>query len=66
MSGRHSALLLIDLQEAFFEEPALAAVRSEVIGSVRALAEGARRAEVRGRAFDHLPQTKQRRGHECP
>lgn len=46
MSGQHSALLLIDLQEAFFEEPALAAVRSEVIGSVRALAEGARRSEV--------------------
>ena len=46
MSRRDSALLLIDLQEAFFAEPALAASRSEVLGAVRALAEAARRSEV--------------------
>ena len=46
MSRRDSALLLIDLQEAFFAEPALAAARSEVIGAARALAEAARRSEV--------------------
>ncbi|NMA77976.1 MAG: cysteine hydrolase [Actinomycetales bacterium] len=46
MSRHDSALLLIDLQEAFFEEPALAAMRDEVVGAARALAEAARRAEV--------------------
>ena len=46
MSLRPSALLLIDLQEAFFEKPALAAARGEVLGAVRALAEEARRSEV--------------------
>lgn len=46
MSRRHSALLLIDLQEAFFEKPALAAARGEVLGAVRALAEEARRIEA--------------------
>ncbi|MGO1286826.1 MAG: cysteine hydrolase family protein [Brachybacterium sp.] len=46
MNGQDSALLLIDLQEAFFEKPTLAAARSEVVGAARALAEAARRAEV--------------------
>ena len=46
MSRRDSALLLIDLQEAFFEEPALAAARNEVLGAVRALADEARRVEA--------------------
>ncbi|MGO1257798.1 MAG: cysteine hydrolase family protein [Brachybacterium sp.] len=46
MSGQGSALLLIDLQESFFEEPALAEARAEVIRAVTTLAEAARRAEV--------------------
>lgn len=46
MSGLSSALLLIDLQEAYFEAPALARVRPEVTRSAMALAEAARRAEV--------------------
>ena len=39
-----TALLLIDLQEAFFEDPALAAARADVLAAVQALAGGARRA----------------------
>jgi nicotinamidase-related amidase len=46
MSRRHSALLLIDLQEAFFEDPTLAAARAELLSAVQRLAEGARRAGV--------------------
>ena len=46
MKRRDSALLLIDLQEAFFEESALAAARNEVLGAVRALADEARRVEA--------------------
>ncbi|MGO1481066.1 MAG: cysteine hydrolase family protein [Brachybacterium sp.] len=46
MNEQDSALLLIDLQEAFFQEPTLAAARSEVIGAARALAVAARHAEV--------------------
>lgn len=46
MTRDDSALLLIDLQEAFFEAPALAAARTEVLASVRALARGAREAGV--------------------
>lgn len=40
----HDALLLIDLQEAFFETPALDEVRSELVGAITTLVEGARRA----------------------
>ena len=40
------ALLLIDLQEAFFETPALAEARTEVVDAVSALAASARRAQV--------------------
>jgi len=39
-----TALLLVDLQEAFFEDPALAAARADVLAAVRTLAEGAREA----------------------
>ena len=39
-----TALLLVDLQEAFFEDPALAAARADVLTAVRALATGAREA----------------------
>jgi len=38
------ALLLIDLQEAFFEAPGLKAARSELVGAVSSLADAARRA----------------------
>lgn len=40
------ALLLIDLQEAFFETPALAEARTEVVDAVSALAASARCAQV--------------------
>lgn len=40
------ALLLIDLQEAFFESPELGAVRAEVVGAVSALVAAAHRADV--------------------
>lgn len=46
MNGANSALLLIDLQESFFEEPALAEARPEVIRAASALADAARRADV--------------------
>jgi nicotinamidase-related amidase len=46
VTGEGDALLLIDLQEAFFEEPVMAAARDEVITGVSRLAEAARRREV--------------------
>ena len=36
--GPRTALLLVDLQEAFFEDPALAAARADVLAAVEALA----------------------------
>lgn len=42
MTGQDSALLLIDLQEAFFEHPVMAEARSGVLEGVRRLADGAR------------------------
>lgn len=39
-----TALLLVDLQEAFFEDPALAASRTAVVAAARTLAQGARAA----------------------
>ena len=39
-----TALLLVDLQEAFFEAPGLAAARADVLAAVGALADGAREA----------------------
>ena len=44
MTRESCALLLIDLQEAFFQDPVLSAARPEVLGTVHRLAEGARRA----------------------
>ena len=46
MSEDGTALLLIDLQEAFFENPAMAASRGAVLAAVRRLADGARRHGV--------------------
>ena len=46
MSEDGTALLLIDLQEAFFENPAMAASRDAVLAAVRRLADGARRHGV--------------------
>ena len=40
------ALLLVDLQEAFFESPPLGAAREEVVGAVSTLLDAARSAEV--------------------
>jgi len=37
-----TALLLVDLQEAFFEAPVLAVARADVLAAVGALADGAR------------------------
>ena len=42
--GPRTALLLVDLQEAFFEDPAFAVARADVHAAVQALAGGARRA----------------------
>lgn len=39
-----TALLLVDLQEAFFEAPGLAAARADVLAAVGALADRAREA----------------------
>lgn len=39
-----TALLLVDLQEAFFEAPGLAVTRADVLAAVGALADGAREA----------------------
>lgn len=44
--SERSALLLIDLQEAFFEAPGLQEARPRLVEAVRTLAEGARAAEV--------------------
>ncbi|WP_114855935.1 cysteine hydrolase family protein [Brachybacterium sp. YJGR34] len=41
-----SALLLIDLQEAFFDHPALEASRAEVVAAAQRLADQARRRDV--------------------
>ena len=46
MSDDGTALLLIDLQEAFFEHPAMAEARGRVLAAVRRLADGARRHGV--------------------
>lgn len=47
MSPRpHDALLLIDLQEAFFRSPSLAEARTQVVAAVDALAAAARRTGV--------------------
>lgn len=46
MRREDSALLLIDLQEAFFENPVLAEARAEMLAAVHCLAGAARRAEV--------------------
>lgn len=45
-AGTGDALLLVDLQEAFFESPALAEARAEVVGAVRNLVAAAHEAEV--------------------
>lgn len=42
--GPRTALLLVDLQEAFFEVPALADFRADVLAAVTSLADGAREA----------------------
>ena len=46
MSDDGTALLLIDLQEAFFEHPVMAEARGRVLAAVRRLADGARRHGV--------------------
>lgn len=46
MSTEGTALLLIDLQEAFFEDPVMAAARDEVLTAVNRLVDGARRRQM--------------------
>lgn len=46
MTGEGDALLLIDLQEAFFEDPVMAAARGRVLTGVNRLAKAAHRREV--------------------
>ena len=46
MSNLATALLIIDLQRAFFEEPALAEHRARLLNSINALTDTAREADV--------------------